>query len=165
MKNEMKKVIFSNDFTGKYYKQLLEDVRSFYPENTDDEIDEIACDWLYEDYDDLIIRTDEPLRIIGIADLGLWDGHHIGWKMYDKFSDIFYSECDYSTRYLDRYHNLRFYGVHHDGRNEVLYRIIPDNVSDKVIENFTLALMQGKNIEYYIRNYTTSLGKYYVKHC
>ena len=101
-----------------------------------------------------------PNPIICIAYLGRWEGRRFGFKLIESgnIADCLWDpECDYCTWYVDRYNNLRFTGVHHDGTNHYLYRELRD-LSDKQMENFLDKLHTGNLIRRDINRYTTSVG-------
>ena len=69
--------------------------------------------------------------IVCFADLGLWDGHHIGYieKVYDTLSDAIKEALNSSRNYQDYkvvYENGRIYvhGLHHDGTNIMEIRLL-----------------------------------------
>ena len=134
-----------------------------YPEVTDpDEQYELCCEMNCEYLDDERANLDMmlPHEIICIADLGLWYGRCMGYKMIESgnIADCLWDgECDYCTWYVDRYNDLLFTGAHHDGRNHYLYRELRD-LSDKQMENFLEKLHTGRLTRRDIRRYTTSVG-------
>ena len=134
-----------------------------YPEVTDPDKQYELCCALNDDYLDderANLSVVLPHAIICIADLGLWNGKRIGYKMIESrnISNCLYdNDCDYCTWYVDRYNDLCFSGVHHDGRNHYLYRELRD-LSDKQMENFLDKLRTGRLTRRDIRRYTTSVG-------
>lgn len=90
-------------------------------------------EWVNETLNDYIEGERYNLRknvdgvIVAFASLGLWDGRVTAAKAFgSNIADILYTQnCDYSEWYCDRY-NVRFEGVHHDGRNRYLYRVAKD---------------------------------------
>ena len=84
-------------------------------------VDECLADFL----DDERMNLDEEVDgvIVCFADLGLWDGHHKGAKIFGtNVKDILHTNWDYTSWYCDRY-NVRSTAAHHDGRNHYLYRV------------------------------------------
>lgn len=157
--NKIKRIVLTND----YEQKEIDDIMLI---NECDEEDAINAyyDFMLDDLNELRkCGFKEKMRILCVADLGLWSGRHCAYKIFDNFGDIFYTECDIFTWFIDRYNNFRFVGAHHDGYNHYLYRIIPENVSDEVIERMENVLYEGKNADYYIRKYTLSLGKWYLE--
>lgn len=64
-------------------------------------------------------------KILAIADLGLWDGRHTGYKILDKLTDVLSDLPNYYAYirfYVDE--NGEFCGrvAHHDGTNYITYR-------------------------------------------
>lgn len=101
-----------------------------------------------------------PRPIICIADLGRWNRRYVGYKLLEScnISDCLCdTECDYCEWYVDRYNDLRFTGVHHDGTNHYIYRELRD-LSDKQMENFLEKLHKGTLTRRDINRYTTRLG-------
>ena len=134
-----------------------------YPEVTDpDKQYELCCEMNdnYLDDERMNLNVVLPHAIICIADMGLWNGRHMGYHMIESgnIADCLYTrDCDYCTWYVDRYNDLRFTGAHHDGRNNYLYRELRD-LSDKQMENFLEKLHTGKLTRRDIRRYTASVG-------
>ena len=145
----------------------LEDWADFlqeeYPDVTDpDKQYELCCDMNDEYLDDerMNLNVTLPHEIICIADMGLWNGRHMGYHMIESgnIADCLYDpECDYCTWYVDRYNDLCFSGAHHDGTNHYLYRELRD-LSDQQMENFLEKLHTGRLTRRDIRRYTTSVG-------
>ena len=157
----MERIIWSNtDINVADYADFLQEE---YPEVTDpDEQYELCCEMNanYLDDERMNLDIELPNPIICIADLGLWDGRRIGYKMIESgnIADCLWDpECDYCTWYVDRYNNLRFTGVHHDGTNHYLYRELRD-LSYKQMENFLDKLHTGNLVRRDINRYTTSVG-------
>ena len=122
----------------------------------------LCCEMNYAYLDDEKVNLDIelPNPIICIADLGRWNGRCMGYKMIESgnIADCLWDgECDYCEWYVDRYNDLIFTGVHHDGRNNYLYRELRD-LSDKQMDNFLEKLHTGKLTRRDIRRYTTSVG-------
>lgn len=117
--NKQKRVIWSNE----EYDEWCEGMKG---EITDEEITPeyyYACcnDEIYDERANL--HKDVDGYIVAFADLGLWNGRVNGAKLVGtNVSDILYSDCDYVTWYCDPY-NVRCHATHHDGRNNILYRV------------------------------------------
>lgn len=61
--------------------------------------------------------------IVGFADLGLWNGHRQGGKVFGDTANSIFDYCeDNNEWYADRY-NIRGTFHHHDGTNSVLFRV------------------------------------------
>ena len=111
-------------------------------------IDEYINDTLSEDLDEERMNLDKEVDgvIVAFADLGLWDGHHQGAKIFGtNVSKILYdSNCDYAKWYCDRW-NVRFEGAHHDGRNHYLYRVAKDrDTAERLVEKIAYEGMTEK---------------------
>ena len=157
----MEHIIWSNtDINVEDHADFLQEE---YPEVTDpNEQYELCCEMNANYLDDERDNLDKvlPNPIICIADLGLWYGRRMGYKMIESgnISDCLYDpECDYCTWYVDRYNDLCFSGAHHDGTNHYLYRELRD-LSDKQMENFLEKLHTGRLTRRDITRYTTSVG-------
>ena len=157
----MKHIIWSNmNINPDDYADFL---REEYPEVTDpDKQYELCCelntDYLNDERANLCVVLPNP--IICIADLGLWYGRCMGYKLLEShnISDCLCdTECDFCEWYVDCYNDLRFTGVHHDGTNHYIYRELRD-LSDKQMENFLDKLHTGRLTRRDIRRYTTSVG-------
>ena len=157
----MEHIIWSN--IGINVADYADFLQEEYPDVTDpDKQYELCCDMYYNYLDDEKINLDIelPHAIICIADIGLWDGRRMGYKMIEScnIEDCLYDpECDYCTWYVDSYGDLRFSGAHHDGTNNYLYRELRD-ISDKQLENFLHKICTGTLTRRYINRYTTRLG-------
>lgn len=157
----MEHIIWSNtDINVADHAEFLQEA---YPEITDPDKQYALCCEMNANYlDDERANLDIelPHEIICIADLGLWYGRRMGYKMIESgnIADCLYDpECDYCTWYVDRYNDLRFTGVHHDGTNHYLYRELRD-LSDKQMENFLDKLHTGRLTRRDINRYTMSVG-------
>ena len=100
---------------------------------------------------------DLPMKILAIADLGLWDGRHQAYKIINNLEDVLYSECDYFELYCDQ-HQLRSRGAHHDGYNYVTYYLLNEAAG---LDKFLDDLYYGKAIsDARLHKYTRSLRPY-----
>ena len=159
----MEHIIWSNfDVNIADYADFLQEE---YPEVTDPYKQYELCCALNDDYlDDEKVNLDMelPNPIICIADLGLWNGRCMGYKMIESgnIADCLWDgECDYCTWYVDRFNDLCFSGAHHDGTNHYLYRELRD-LSDRQMENFLEKLHTGRLTRRDITRYTTSIGSH-----
>lgn len=106
-----------------------------YPGHSDDKLYEIMFDtnasYLEDERANLNIQLAQPILVI--AELGLWDGKHMGYKEIESgnIRDCLYSNCDYTTWYVDKHGDFRCDDIHHDGTNHYLYRTYKDNVSEE----------------------------------
>lgn len=163
MKKGKKYIVWSNDRNVDDWDDYVSELKEENPEITKDEIwyriDELNWDYLE---DERVNTNGIKLDILCIGDIGTWRGRRNGYRFYSDLSEIFYSDCDICEWYIDEYKQFRFKGIHHDGRNYYLYRIINPGISDTVLENLLNSI--GTDKEYsYLQRYTTSLGKYYRK--
>lgn len=119
---------------------------------------ELNASYLNDERMNLDIALEEA--IIVIADLGLWDGRHSGYKIIHSgnIKDCLYSSCDYNEWYLDQFGNFRCDANHHDGTNHYLYRALKPNISNDQLENFLQKIYNGTHTRRDITRYTRSLG-------
>lgn len=97
-----------------------------------------------------------------IADLGLWDGRHSAYKMLESnnIRDILYSDCNLAKWYSDG-KDIRFKGLHHDGINNYLYRVVEDGSDiDELLDKI---YNQEPITDEEIEKYTKSLHPYVAK--
>lgn len=160
IKKNYEHTIWENSYfwTNEERDEIVESIKDDNPEYDDQYAIDVAED---VNSDNLcIIREDlgniKTNTIIVIADLGLWNGCRIGYKEIKSLKDCFYSDCDYCRWYVDRY-NMRSTQIHHDGTNELLYRIRKDGVSDYQWENFLGKIYDEKVTKADITKYTASL--------
>lgn len=102
--------------------------------------------------------------IIVIADLGLWHGRRIGYKIIESgnIKDCLYdNNCIYCEWYVDDEGELRFYGSHHDGTNHYFYRVFKSCTTDDERDDLMNALYHGRpNAQELTSKYTERLGDY-----
>lgn len=116
------------------YADWKDDMESEYPELSEDErmekMYEINGDYLDDERVNLNIQLSQPILIL--ADLGLWDGRHSGYKELNSgnIKDCLFSQYDYATWFVDKYGDFRCDVIHHDGTNHLLYRVYKDNVTE-----------------------------------
>ena len=108
------------------------------------------------------IWLDMPIIVIG--DLGRWNGRVSGYKMIHSgnIKDCFYSDCDFVEWYVDKWGDLRATAIHHDGRNNYLYRVFKSNVTDSQIENLQYKIYCDTVTRADITRVTTRLGDYFA---
>lgn len=111
----------------------------------DDELSELA-------------RVDEDYGLIAIANLGLWDGRHCGYKEIKQLCTVMYSSCDYERVYVDSNGDLRKEESHHDGSNSILYRYWKEGLTENQKENFLDKIYKGKITQRDITRYTRKAG-------
>ena len=73
-------------------------------------------DYLDDERVNLIIPLSQPILIL--ADLGLWDGRHSGYKELNSgnIKDCLFSQYDYATWYVDKHGDFRCDVIHHDAQ-------------------------------------------------
>jgi hypothetical protein len=115
------------------YEDWKEDLESEYPDFSDEDrylkMLEINNEYLDDERVNLNIQLSQPILII--ADLGLWDGRHTGYKEIKSgnIKDCLFSNYDYATWYVDKSGDLRCDVIHHDGTNHLLYRVFKDDAT------------------------------------
>lgn len=100
-------------------------------------------------------------RIVAIADIGLWDGRRMGYKLYDhNISDCltFFSDCEFAEFWVDRY-DFKCKQDHHDGCNFAVFREIKSNLSSDQVDYFLWKIYKGKATQSDITRCTKSLAK------
>lgn len=160
-----KRIIWSNmDVNPEDWKESYKETAELneLDEDTEDEnnlwnyIGESLASWLDDEKANLNFPLEE--RIIAIADLGLWNGRKIGYRILKgNVHSIFDVNEDYSEYYSDGY-NIKATCSHHDGINYVEFRVIR---KDRDIYNLLNDIYNGKEISRKKLNYyTRSLHKY-----
>ena len=121
------RIIWSN--LNVHYDEWVEDFKDSCEANGIDESEMDLCEWVDQCLADFLDDERGNLNkevngvIVCFADLGLWDGHHKGAKIFGtNVKNILSSNWDYTSWYCDRY-NVRSTAAHHDGRNHYLYRV------------------------------------------
>lgn len=144
------------------YKDWKADLENEYPELSEDEryqkMYEINGEYLNDERVNLNIQLARP--IIAIADLGLWHGRVMGYRMIESgnIRDCLYSNCDYNEWYVDRNGDMRCTAVHHDGTNHYLYRVFKDGVTDEQINRLQLKIYNNAATRADITRLTRRLG-------
>lgn len=168
----MKRILWSNfDFDIDGWKESFEDYiqaneLDINPNDENALYDYIQeTNWMYLDdlKSELNIKLKNP--IIMIANLGLWNGRHSGYKLINSgnIKDCFYSSCDYAEWSVDGYGNLVSEQSHHDGTNYLVYRELKEGLSEKQIDNFLEKIyhnaFSGRDISRYTRKIGPEIGK------
>jgi hypothetical protein len=151
------------------YESYLKDNELQVPENSKD-YERGLFEFIYhlnnEYLDDLRTAFNMlcDMPIIVIADLGRWNGRVSGYKMINScnIQDCFYTDCDYAEWYIDKLGDLRATAIHHDGRNNYLYRVFKSNVTDSQIENLQYKIYCDTVTRADITRVTTRLGDYFA---
>ena len=160
MSEDGKHIIWSNYDLD--YKDWKADLEENYPHLSEQErvemMYEINNDYLGDERINLNIQLSRPILVI--ADLGLWDGRHNGYKELQSgnISDCLSSESDYTTWYVDKQGDLRCDAIHHDGTNHYLYRTYKDNATDSQIERLQDKIYNGTATRADITRVTRRLG-------
>lgn len=143
------------------YDDWKKDLEYEYPDMDDDErwerMMEINSYYLDDERINLSMNLGKPILVI--ANLGLWNGRHVGYKEIKsgKVEDCLWSDYD-PVWYVDELGDLRCDDHHHDGCNHYLYRVWKD-VSEQQRENFLEKLLYGEVTRRDITRYTASVGK------
>lgn len=157
--------LFSTEVTD----YMIQEIKEEYLDEENTEItDEQAYDRALEDiqysFDDLEYEFENIAKkinnkVIAIADLGLWDGKHMGYKIME-FSDILsvFNEFNDFEIFIED-NDLKAIGYHHDGTNYYTFRLIKDNITDSQLANFECLFLNGEKItKHQISYYTKSLA-------
>ena len=167
MKRKPKKhVVVSDMYSTIYSDVVMEDLKEFYPDASDELLDELASD-LYFDNRRLLMNTFAdtifPTDVICIAKLGLWDGEHSAFRIFDAptLDELFISGRDIEEAewYVDEYNDLRCNAHHHDGTNHYLYRQIRSEIGPAARRNFYDKIQAHTLTRKDINHYTLPIGK------
>lgn len=152
-------VIWSSDVDVDDYKEWLEEEYPDASETEKWELAEEANDMRLDDErENLNIQLNDDILVI--ANLGLWNGRHSGYKVLSSgnIKDCLYSNADYNTWYLDDRGDLCCDAVHHDGTNYYTYREWKPGVSEVQKENLLDKIYYGKATRRDITRVTRRLG-------
>lgn len=158
--------VVSDTYDTIFSDAVMEDLREFYPDASEALLDELATD-LYFDNRRLLMNTFAdtifPTDVICIAELGLWDGKHRAFRIYEQptLDELFQLDRDIEEAewYVDEYNDLRCRGSHHDGTNHYLYRQIRAEIGDKARQNFFAKLRSHNTLTRKdLNHYTIALG-------
>ena len=122
-----------------------------------EEMYELNNNYLDDERMNLNIKTEG--RIVCIADIGLWNGRRLGYKLYGhNIGECleFFSDCDYADFYVDRY-DFRCKQTHHDASTYAVFRELKPNLSSDQVNNFLWKIYQEKVTQKDITRYTNSL--------
>lgn len=167
MKRKPKKhVVVSDMYSVIYNDVVMEDLKEFYPDASDELLDELASDLYFDNrrllmntFADTIFLTD----VICIADLGLWNGRHQAYHVYDAptLDELFTSgqDIDEAEWYINEYNDLCCNAYHHDGENHLLYRQMLPGIGDKTRENFYDKILSNTLTRKDINHYTLPIGQ------
>ena len=153
-------VIWSNESLE--WEDWVEAFEEDYSDASDEKkfelMNDLNNDYLEEERYLMDINVGSPILII--ADLGLWNGRHSGYKIIDSgcLRECMYSELDGVTWYVDGKGDFRMDGYHHDGRNHYLYRKFKRNISENDKENFLEKILHRTATEDDLNRVTERLG-------
>lgn len=139
-----------------------DDLKEEYPDYTEDELYremvETNDSYLDDERVNLNIEVGEPILVI--ADLGLWNGRHQGYKeiISGNIRDCLYSNNDFSEWYVDKYGDLRCDDIHHDGTNLYLYRAYKESATETQRDNLKWKIYNGTATRADITRITRRLG-------
>lgn len=155
-----RKVIWSN--INLDLDDWKDDLVEQFPEATEDELYYIMVEENAEYLQDERMNLDIQLsqEILVIADLGLWNGSHTGYRIIKSgnIKDCLYSNTDYTEWYVDTLGDLRADAIHHDGTNHYLYRVFKDSASETQRENLLNKIYNGCVTRTDITRLTRRLG-------
>lgn len=144
------------------YDDWRDDLEAEYPELTERErIDlmyETNNSYLEDERVNLNIQLSHPILVIG--DIGRWHGRVSGYKEIPSgnIRDCLYSDCDYTTWYVDKLGDFRCDAIHHDGTNHYVYRVYKDGVTEEQIDRLKDKIYDGTATRADITRLTRRLG-------
>lgn len=156
-----KHIIWTNedlDYEGDWKLNLEDEYPNLSDEKRQELMYELNNEYLQDERVNLDLPHDQPILII--ADLGLWDGRHVGYKEIPSgnVKDCLYSQHDYTTWYLDERGEFCCDSTHHDGTNHYLYRVFKDGSTDAQRQLLEEKIFLGEYTEADLDRYTQSLG-------
>lgn len=95
--------------------------------------------------------------IIGLADLGFWDGRKQGYKILNNLEEIFSGNYEDIVIEITR-NNLWVHYYHHDGVHHVQYREFKESTSDYSRDKVCEDIIAGKDVKSRLIGYTSSIG-------
>lgn len=144
------------------YEDWRADLEAEYPAKSEDDrmalMYEINGEYLNDERANLNIQL--PREIIIVADLGLWHGRVMGYKMIPSgnIKDCLYSDTDSAEWYVDRYGDLRCTAHHHDGTNHYLYRAVKPQATDEQVSRLQHRIFDKQATRADITRVTERLG-------
>ncbi len=120
----------------------------------------VDLNWEYLDDERLNLNVPLPRDILVIADLGLWDGRHCGYKIIPGNINecLNFGDGDYGEWWVDGHNQLRGTECHHDGTNHYLYRGIKPDASEEALDKLLDNLYDGKVSRSQLSRVTYPLG-------
>lgn len=167
MKRKPKKhVVVPDTYDNIFSNAVMDDLREFYPDASEAMLDELASD-LYFDNRRLLMETFAdtifPTDVICIARLGLWDGEHCAYRLFDAptLDELFNSDRDIDEAewYVNEYNDLCCDAHHHDGTNRYLYRQMRSELGPVARENFYKKILSDTLTRKDINHYTLPIGQ------
>ena len=150
-----KHMIWTSCFDMADYEDFLNEC---YPEVTDEYRKyEIVSEMNHENLEDERRNLDYHHPIIGIADLGLWNGHRQAVGLFNNLKDILATNCDEAEWFVEG-NTLKGTMWHHDGTNYVNYYLFQEDLpgADKFVEDLKDGVKVSKSRLY---KYCKSAGK------
>lgn len=116
-----------------------------------------------DEYENLNIPTDG--RILVIADISAWDGHHQGYRIGTSrrnINEIFDHHYDSTEWYSDGY-NILAIDAHHDGVNRYEFREIREDRNIQILLDaiYNREKITRKMMNYYTRSLHSRVAKVY----
>lgn len=152
----MKNIIFTDDIN-------IDDVVDDFEYMSDEARDDALYNMVVQNFMDTQEMLNQEVRVLAIADLGLWNGRVKGTRLFKNLKDILSVNGGIGEWYIEG-RNVKSINSHHDGTNYVTYRLVKDDISDESIENLINKINGGKNVKNTIYQYTRSLVPI-VKEC
>ena len=165
-KKEKRRGIYSNNYDWITDEQLKEaildcDVVKIEEDITDDMIYEEKSElenlYFDDEMENLNLRLDG--RILAIADMGLWNGRHQGYKIgKNNLNEVMTLGNEYMIEIFQDEHDIKKISSHHDGTNFITFREIRE---DRDIDKLLSDIYNGKEISRQkLSYYTKSLNGY-----
>lgn len=153
-----KHVIWTSEVNTEDYAEYFEEM-GYTKENgySDDEIYQIACDMVNEDYHDTLANFNMELNnnIVIVADLGLWDGRQNAYKVVgSNLKDTLQSHVNGMSDmefYTDGY-NYCADEYHHDGTNHYIFRVLKKGVDVDKLGNYKDIMRYTKSLKKTVNN-------------
>lgn len=114
----------------------------------------------YLDDERINLNIELPEEIICIADLGLWNGRRMGYKVIgSNIANCLYSSGDTEDHwFVDTNGDLCCTSGHHDGTNFITYRMFKEGLSEVQKCNFCDKIYRNEVTSKDITRYTKALG-------
>lgn len=103
-------------------------------------------------------RVDRGEGLIGIADLGFWNGRRAGYKEFKSLADCLSTSDDELELYVDSNGDLRRHTSNHDASSTVLFRYWREGLTERQKENFLDKIFSGNYTQNDITKYTCRAG-------